>query len=122
MRSRDGGQDSGYIKPSTYFKEDNNETETMEEDKKTKIHDGGFVIYELTDEELAKQMTNVVINDTNKDLAQTTRNQYVWVPVENIEDITRTKTINNGIMKFGQEYSFSNTSITKETSTGYKRI
>ena len=37
--SIDGGQDSGYIKPSTYFKEDEN-GETIEEDIKTKIHDG----------------------------------------------------------------------------------
>ena len=71
---------------------------------KTKIHDGGFVIYQLKDEEIEidPNGTNVIINDTNKDIAQIERNQYVWVPVENIEDISRTKTINNGIMQFGQ--------------------
>ena len=113
-----GGQDRGYIKASTYFKEDEN-GETIEEDIKTKIHDGGFVIYQLTDEELETDPngTSVIINDTNKDEAQSTRNQYVWVPVENVEDLVRTKTINNGIMQFGQNYSFSNTSITKDTST-----
>ena len=115
----DAGQDSGYIKPSTYFKEDNNGTETVEIDQKSKIHDGGFVIYQLTDAEIETNPngTSVIINDTNKDTAQSTRNQYVWVPVPNIEDITRTKIENNGIMQFGQSYVFNRTSITKETST-----
>ena len=44
---------------------------------KSKIHDGGFVIYELTDAELETDPkgTNVIINDTNKDEAQSERNQ-----------------------------------------------
>ena len=111
------GQDSAYIKASTYFKEDENETEKFEEDIKTKIHDGGFVIYQLTDEEIEADPkgTSININDINKDIAQSTRNQYVWVPVENVEDIVRTKTRNNGIMQFGQGYTFSYVSITKET-------
>ena len=84
----DEGQDSAYIKPTTYYKEDEN-GETVEFDQKTKIHDGGFVIYQLTDEELETDPngTSIVINDTNKDEAQSTRNQYVWVPVSNEEDI-----------------------------------
>ena len=90
--STDEGQDSGYIKTSTYFKEDEN-GEIIEVDQKTKIHDGGFVIYQLKDEEIETDPngTNIEINDTNKDIAQIERNQYVWVPVENIEDIVRTK-------------------------------
>ena len=90
--SIDEGQDSGSIKTSTYFKEDEN-GETIEEDKKTKIHDGGFVIYQLKDEEIESDPngTSVNINDTNKDIEQSERNQYVWVPVENIEDIVRKK-------------------------------
>ena len=93
---------------------------TYDNETKTKVHDGGFVIYQLTDSELATDPngTNVIINDTNKDTAQSTRNQYIWIPVSNIEDITRTKKQNNGIMQFGQGYTFSNTSITKETNTG----
>ena len=119
-KSINEGQDRGYIKTSTYYKKDENGTQTFEEDIKTKIHDGGFVIYQLTDEEIETDPngTNIVINDTNKDTAQSTRNQYVWVPVPNIEDILRTKERNNGIMQFGQVYSFRNTSITKETNTG----
>ena len=113
------GQDRAYIKASTYFKEDEN-GETLEVDQKTRIHDGGFVIYQLTDAELEIDPygTSVIINNTNKDEAQATRNQYVWVPVPNIEDIVRTKTRNDGIMQFGQNYKFTNTSITKETNTG----
>ena len=118
--SANAGQDSAYIKTSTYYKKDENGTETFEEDIKTKIHDGGFVIYQLTDEELETDPngTGVIINDTNKDIAQSIRNQYVWVPVPNIEDIVRTKVVNNGIIQFGQIYIFSTTSITKETNTG----
>ena len=120
--SINGGQDSAYIKARPaeyYFKKDENETSTFNEQIKTRVHDGGFVIYQLTDEELEADPngTNVIINDTNKDTAQSTRNQYVWVPVPNIEDIVRTKTQNNGIMQFGQGYKFSNTSIKKETNT-----
>ena len=119
--STDGGQDSGYIKVATYFKEDENR-ETLEVDQKTKIHDGGFVIYQLTDEEIETDPngTNVIINDANKETSQNTRNQYVWVPVSNVEDITRTRTSNKGIMQFGQGYKFSDTAITKETSTSTK--
>ena len=115
----DEGQDSVYIKPSTFFKDDENGTQTIEEDIKTKIHNGGFVIYQLTDEEIETNPngTSVIINDNNKETAQSTRNQYVWVPVPNIEDIMRTKIDNNGIMQFGQEYIFTSKSITKNTYT-----
>ena len=117
-RNGSQGQDSGYIKGATYFKEDEN-GETIEVDEKTRIHDGGFVIYQLKDEEIETDPngTNVIINDTNKDRAQSERNQYVWVPVPNIEDITRTKMKNNGILQFGQGYEFNNTSILKEINT-----
>ena len=83
-----------------------------------KWYEGGFVIYQLTDEELETDPngTNVIINYSNKDVAQRTRNQYVWVPVPNIEDIVRTKTSNNGIVQYGQSYKFTKTSITKVTS------
>ena len=51
--------------------------------------DTGFVIYELTDSEKEVDMTGstVIIDDTNKMTAQTTRNQYVWVPVYDVNDI-----------------------------------
>ena len=108
------GQDSGYIKTSTYYKEDEN-GEILEIDQKTMIHDGGFVIYQLTDEEIETDPngTSVVINDTNKDTAQSTRNQYVWIPLQNLEDIVKTNY--NRRLQFGQNYIFSNTSIIKNT-------
>ena len=119
--SGDGGQDSAYIKASTYFKEDEN-GETIEVDQKTRIHDGGFVIYQLTDAELETDPNgaSVIINDINRETAQSTRNQYVWVPVPNVDDIVKTKEVNNGIMQFGQNYIFKNTSITKETGSAYR--
>ena len=40
--------------------------------------DSGYVIYALNEGETEK---TVEINDKNKDEAQKTRNQYVWVPV-----------------------------------------
>ena len=122
--SHTSGLDLGYIKPSTYFKVDENGTQTIVEDIKTKIHDGGFVIYQLKDEEIEidPNGTNVVINDTNKGEAQSERNQYVWVPVPNVEDIVRTKSENNGIMQFGQGYYFTNTSILKSGNIGEPRI
>ena len=51
----------------------------------------GFVIYEGEE----------VVNDSNKDTAQTTRNQFVWVPVANINLIYDSKN------KAGKLYSFT---------------
>ena len=41
----------------------------------------GFVIYENINGE-----DEEVVNESNKDIAQTTRNQFVWVPVKDIEE------------------------------------
>ena len=43
----------------------------------------GFVIYENTNGQEGKEE----INDSNVTEAQTTRNQFVWVPVENVHDM-----------------------------------
>ena len=59
----------------------------------------GFVIYEGTD----------TVNDGNKDTAQTIRNQFVWVPVENPREMYGTD--KNG-KKWGKLYDFSSTNIT----------
>ena len=61
--------------------------------------ENGFVIYEETDE----------VNDTNKDTAQTTRNQFVWVPVENPSEMYGTDASGK---KWGKLYSFSTDGIT----------
>ena len=64
----------------------------------------GFVIYEGDEE----------VNDTNKDTAQTTRNQFVWVPVANPSEMYGTDS--NG-KKWGKLYSFTSTGITPHNWT-----
>ena len=61
--------------------------------------ENGFVIYEETDE----------VNDTNKDTAQTTRNQFVWVPVADVSEMYGTDASGK---KWGKLYSFSADGIT----------
>ena len=63
----------------------------------TTVEDG-FVIYEGERE----------VNDTNKDTAQTTRNQFVWVPVENPSEMYGR---DENCKKWGKLYSFSSTGI-----------
>lgn len=62
----------------------------------------GFVIYEGTES----------VTDSNKDTAQKTRNQWVWVPVTNMSDIYFTDS--NG-KKHGQLWDFSTTGRTKRS-------
>ena len=64
----------------------------------TTVEDG-FVIYEGEEE----------VNDTNKDTAQTTRNQFVWVPVENPSEMYGR---DENCKKWGKLYKFSSTGIT----------
>ena len=64
----------------------------------TTVEDG-FVIYEGEEE----------VNDTNKDTAQTTRNQFVWVPVANPSEMYGR---DENCKKWGKLYSFSSTGIT----------
>ena len=64
----------------------------------------GFVIYENTNGEDKKEE----VNDSNKDTAQTTRNQFVWVPVANPSDIYGT---DKDGKKWGKLYDFSASGI-----------
>ena len=64
----------------------------------------GFVIYEGEEE----------VNDTNKETAQTTRNQFVWVPVANPSEMYGTDASGK---KLGKLYSFSSTGITANNWT-----
>ena len=65
----------------------------------------GFVIYENTNGEDRKEE----VNDSNKDTARTTRNQFVWVPVENPSDMYGT---DKDGKKWGKLYDFSSSGIT----------
>ena len=64
----------------------------------TTVEDG-FVIYEGEEE----------VNDTNKDTAQTTRNQFVWVPVENPSEMYGR---DENCKKWGKLYNFDENGIT----------
>ena len=65
----------------------------------------GFVIYENTNGEDKKEE----VNDSNKDTARATRNQFVWVPVANPSEMYGTD--KNG-KKWGKLYKFSASGIT----------
>ena len=64
----------------------------------------GFVIYEGEEE----------VNDENKDTAQTTRNQFVWVPVANPSEMYGTDASGK---KWGKLYNFSSSGITARNWT-----
>ena len=65
----------------------------------------GFVIYENANGEDKKEE----VNDNNKEIAQTTRNQFVWVPVANPSDMYGT---DKDGKKWGKLYNFSASGIT----------
>ena len=69
----------------------------------TTVEDG-FVIYEGEEE----------VNDTNKDTAQTTRNQFVWVPVAKPSDMYGTDADGK---KWGKLYNFDEEGITARNWT-----
>ena len=69
----------------------------------TTVEDG-FVIYEGEEE----------VNDTNKDTAQTTRNQFVWVPVENPSEMYGR---DENCKKWGKLYEFDEEGITARNWT-----
>ena len=71
--------------------------------------DTGFVIYELNEGE---SKDTVEINDANKDEAQTSRNQYVWVPVEDTSKFYGTDA--NG-KKWSKIYNFTMSTSTSST-------
>ena len=76
----------------------------------TSVNDG-FVIYEGTGE----------VNDGNVDGAKTTRNQFVWIPVDDISQIANqtSGTDANGRQNYqGKLYDFSTTGATEMNSYG----
>ena len=67
---------------------------------------GGFVIYEGNEE----------VNDTNITTSKTSRNQFVWVPVEDINDIAKLTSgyDTNGRLNYQSKlYNFSNSGVTE---------
>ena len=95
------------VSPTDTSKWDLNRVNPIED---THTVNTGFVIYEGEE----------AVTDENKDAAQTTRDQWVWVPVENMSDIYFTDS--NG-KKHGQLWDFSTTGRTKKSYTagsGYR--
>ena len=71
----------------------------------------GFVIYEGTE----------VVNDGNVTTAKTTRNQFVWIPVDDISQIANqtSGTDENGRQNYqGKLYDFSTTGATEMSNYG----
>ena len=71
----------------------------------------GFVIYEGTE----------AVNDSNVDTAKTSRNQFVWVPVNEITEIANqtSGTDDNGRQNYqGKLYKFSTSGATEMSSYG----
>ena len=78
---------------------------------KENVVNGGLVIYEGTQE----------VNDSNVATARTSRNQYVWVPVDDITKVAKTTggvDIEGRTNYQGKLYNFSNTGATEKGGYG----
>ena len=69
---------------------------------------GGFVIYEGEE----------VVTEANLEEAKKTRNQYVWIPIEDASDMYWTDNTTKNI--YGAIYSFSGTGYTRGASSKYE--
>ena len=69
---------------------------------------GGFVIYEGEEE----------VTEANLEEAKRTRNQYVWIPIENASDMYWTDNATKNF--YGARYSFSGTGYTRGASSKYE--
>ena len=72
-------------------------------------HHGGFVIYEKNAGETDEQATEEIV--VNLNTAKTSRNQYVWVPIDDVNDMYH---VSNRQL-YGNTYSFSSTAYNKGT-------
>ena len=82
-----------------------------------RVHHGGFVIYERLASDAGKtdeQVQQVI--EGNLDVAQRTRNQWVWVPITNVTDMYHT----SGNLIYANQYTFSASTYTKNTSRTYE--
>ena len=85
---------------------------TVVEEVTTREHHGGFVIYErLASDEGKTDVEVQAIIESDMDVAQRTRNQWVWVPIADVTDMYH---ISNNQL-YANRYAFSVTSYNKET-------
>ena len=83
-------------------------------------HHGGFVIYERLAEDVGKPDEEVqAIIEENMDLAQRTRNQWVWVPIASSE-VSNMYYISENLI-YGSEYKFSEDGYSKKTNLTYDK-
>ena len=92
--------DKGYVREvKIYDRKNNGNTDTMQNHKY-----GGFVIYEGEEE----------VTDSNQWTAQYERNQWVWIPIEDVSDMYWEDKTDRKL--YGIYYNESATSYTKSTS------
>ena len=98
--STNSGLDKGYVKEvKIYDRKNNGNTDTIQNHKY-----GGFVIYEGGEE----------VTEENQWTAQCERNQWVWIPIEDVSDMYWEDKTEGKI--YGTYYDGSVTSYTKSTS------
>ena len=98
--STNKGLDKGYVKEvKIYDRKNNGNTDIIQNHKY-----GGFVIYEGTEE----------VTDSNQWTSQCERNQWVWIPIEDVSDMYWEDKADGKI--YGTYYNESATSYTKSTS------
>ena len=91
--------DKGYVKEvKIYDRKNNGNTDTIQNHKY-----GGFVIYEGTEE----------VTDSNQWTAQCERNQWVWIPIEDVSDMYWEDKTDGKL--YGTYYNESATSYKKST-------
>ena len=96
------GLDSGYVKSANIINYDQ-----TGQDKVKKHQYGGFVIYKGTN----------TVDENNLEIAQKTRNQWVWVPVADISRIYETDTNSKEKSKL---YLYNIMGRTKDTNSDYE--
>ena len=96
------GLDKGYVKEvKIYDRKNNGNTDTMQNHKY-----GGFVIYEGAEE----------VTEENQWTAQCERNQWVWIPIEDVSDMYWEDKDNGKL--YGTYYRGNATLYTKSTDNG----
>ena len=98
--STNEGLDTAYIKSVKLYTKEETGNEEVQHTKR--VHSGGFVIYEGTEE----------VNNDNLATAKTNRNQYVFVPINESELLNMYRISGNLI--YGNKYNF--------TATGYSLV
>ena len=105
------GLDTAYVKSVKLYTKGVTGEEEVQYNKR--VHSGGFVIYEKLASDEGKTDTEVQATiEEDMDVAQRTRNQWVWVPIADITDMYHVS--NNQL--YANQYTFSESSYNKITN------